>query len=1507
MQCPAQINHDASTKEHNALAPYIVGVGASAGGLEAISQLISGLTADCPCALIILQHMSQTHRSMLVEILARATSLQVVEAQHGITPKAGHVYVVPASHHAELKDGAISLLPAQPEVSPKPCINQFFISLAAEKGESAVGILLSGTGSDGVTGLRAIQAAGGFTITQQPESAKYDGMPRNAIEAGVADHILSPAEIAQTLPRLLTSPAQSYAENFSADLLSQLLDKVRQQLQYDFSGYKAGTLLRRIRRREVATGCTDLAAYTKWVDLHPQELELLVRDILISVTAFFRDKDAFTALRRAIADLCNRKPAGSEIRVWTAGCASGEEAYSIAMLFAEALGDRLSQYKLQIFATDIDDEALNFARRGIYPASAMTEVPDELLNRYFQPMHRAYEVGKLLRDLIVFARHNLVSAPPFLRLDLITCRNVLIYFDPGLQSKVLQTFHFGLVQEGLLFLGHSESVAHAEQMFIPLNRRERLFRRTGAATPLSNVAFIPNKTITYRSEQKLAYMLDGLVNHFAATIVLCDKLGNILHTAGKVEEYLQFPVGTTRLQIGQTVLTELKGELLSLTHKFSQSEKSQRGRLRKHGNAHLRLYIEPVGDLQHTMMLVIFAPEKQVTSEAKQSPTEPHRELEDELVATRENLQTFIEEMATANEEMQTLNEEAQAQNEELQATNEEMEAANEELQATNEELVSLNEEMNVKTVELSRLSEEYAHLYDSLQFPIMVFDRALQLTRFNAPAARRFDLRPTALRQHLSGLRLPEMFSILVTTLTSILASGERQEKIVHQDGRTLNIAVNPGTDKTGDVSHLVVTVMDVTDIALAQAELEQSQAHLNALMEHTSILFALKDLRGEYIYANRRFIEFFQLAATTYIGRTDFDLLDRELASGIWASDLKALREGVPVQQESVANINGNTCYLRTNHQALQDPRGNPTVFIIEAEDITQLRLADEQLRITAQVFEHAGEAIVVTDHQAIIQSANYAFTGITGYTREEAVGRQIWELVQSDQHCKNAAAPINQILNDSGFWQGEVKNKRKNGEFYQQWLTINRVNDKNGHIEHLVAVFSDISSIRDNERKAEFLATHDTLTKLPNRSLFQDRLRQALLTARRNKEQVALLFIDLDNFKGINDTLGHDFGDELLKEAAIRIRDVLRSHDTVARMGGDEFTAILTNCDEKVATQIATRIIDDLSMSYNVMRHQLFVSASIGIAFYPQDSNNSTDLIKAADSAMYRAKESGRNRFEFFRQEMHTKLMQQTAIEGGIRNALNRQLFELFYQPKFDLDNTTLVIGAEALLRWKDPELGIVSPQDFIAIAERSGLISAVTEFVIDSVCKQIAQWKMAGIKVPTIALNVSARDLLAAGFSNKLIGVLDRYQLEYCAIQLEITEGSLLDNNQVVFDNLTVASAHGIKIAIDDFGTGYSSLSYLKRLPLSELKIDKSFVDGLGYEKEDEAITLAIISLAKALELQTVAEGVETKQQLAWLDQHGCNMAQGFALAKPMPLHEFEDMLARVVPAGLRLSS
>ncbi|HMU64245.1 MAG TPA: EAL domain-containing protein [Nitrosomonas sp.] len=1478
---------------------YIVGIGASAGGLEAISLLVSNLRVDLPCAYVVLQHISPDYKSMMAEILSRETQLKVKELKDGDIPEPGSIFVVPAKSNALIQEGKFHLVDTSPKIVPKPSINQFLISLAAEEGEAAIGIILSGTGSDGVAGLRAIQAAGGFTLVQSPHTAKYDGMPRSAIEANVADHILPPVEIANFLPKLLDIPnLEDHAQHY-IDPLKRLLSYLKEQLKIDFTGYKLSTLTRRIHRRQHVTGCLDLSDYLEWIEEHPEELKNLARDMLISVTAFFRDQHVFTVLQQTLQEIIKQKDPGSEIRIWVAGCASGEEAYSIAILFADILGDRLSQYRIQIFATDIDNDAMNIARRGIYPAASMSEIPTDRLDNYFRKIGQTYEVEKILRDMIVFARHNLVSDPPFLRLDLVTCRNVLIYFDATLQKKVLQAFHFGLLPNGYLFLGKSESVTHGDSLFSQINRRERVFQKKGESTSLSTNSLSTNVTSSpvQRKHRRLELLLSALVQHFHLVVALCDRNGDVLHSAGEVNRYLHFPPGTAGSGLAEVVIPELRGEVLTLFRRCQQKHLLQRGRRRRIGKQFLRILINSILDnFGNEFFIFLLTPEIDQSQNEDETPLlEPNLQLESELAITREHLQALIEELATANEEMQALNEEAQASNEELQATNEELEAANEELQASNEELVSLNEELSIRSNELLSISEEYAHLYDSLEFPVLVFDRSFILTRFNTAAERRFNLHLTALQKPFARLELPKGLSNLAHNLGEALDHRTRAHFLTELDNRHFHISVTPGLGKENQVVSLIVSFIDVHDIVSTQLALQESEQRLTALMKNTTIIFAMKDMSGSYTYANRRFIEFFGLQDTEVIGKTDFMLFEHTLASLIWNAGIESVRTKRIITNEYQINREDTHYYLLANHQALFDTSDTPVALIIEAEDISTRKHAEEQLRITARVFDQTAVAIIVTDSKGNIMTVNSTFSQITGFDLNEIINTPIESLVKSGQKRKNFYISISRSLKEKGFWQGELWIKHKHSQESLEWITINRVAGDNPNIDYHVAVISDVSTIRSSQRKAEYLAAHDILTGLPNRILFQDRLTHAIAQARRKRERIALMFIDLDNFKNINDTLGHDVGDTLLKQVAVRLKQITRDVDTVARLGGDEFTAILTDCHSQSAAYVGQRIADELATVFIIQERQLYVSASIGIAFYPEDGDDNSTLIKAADTAMYRAKELGRNRVEFFVPDLHMQLLKRTTLENALRAALSTHSLFLVYQPKFSICAGQKIIGAEALLRWSDSKLGNIPPAEFIPISETSGLILDITKEVPRMLLVQIKKWMELRLNFPPIVFNCSARAMREKDMGEFIIHSLQHAAVPPTLIQVEITECTLLESSPIVISNLSLLHQNGVDISIDDFGTGYSSLAYLKRLPLSELKIDKSFIDGLGNDRDDEAISLAILSLAHALELRTVAEGVETEKQYAWLSKNGCDAVQGYYFSKPLEVNRFENLL------------
>ncbi|WP_164847008.1 EAL domain-containing protein [Neptunomonas marina] len=1471
----------------------VIAIGASAGGLEAVSELLSYIAPDISYAIVVLQHLSPDHRSMMPELLDRATDLDVVPLKSQTRPEAGCVYVVPAGKNAYVEDDYMMLSDAPPEIAPKPSINAFFSSLARFYSQDAIGVILSGTGTDGTEGLQAIQARGGITITQTLESAKYDGMPKSALDAGVSDYSLSPKEIANKLTAL--SSEQDQDPEIPTSILEEIVALLQRQGQVDFSGYKLGTLSRRICRRMASTDCEQMDRYLALLKSSSEEVDLLAKDILISVTAFFRDQDAFSSLRKLIIEQSKVLGNDDEYRVWVAGCATGEEAYSVAILILEALRDADKRCQVQVFATDIDEQALLVARQGMYSEASLKTVSQELIDRYF--IYRGdgkYEAGKTLRDIIIFARHNLISDPPFLRLNLVTCRNVLIYLDNKTQSRVLQRFNFALNDDGGLFLGRSESIAQAESLFNYVDRRERIFQKTGGGRPGFNKSLkarLGEVSVQRRESPQL--LVNAVTDALTATAALCTVDGKVLQTSGKVELFFQFPVGSSDTVLIDVITPVFKSDVMSMLHLLKKSGEPQKSRPMLFADKTWQVLLSYTKVSGENRVLLLIMPHEQVTVAKPDAHVSQY--YTDELQVTQEQLQSLIEELATANEEMQSLNEEAQASNEELQATNEELEAANEELQSTNEELVSVNDELSTKTQQLSTLNAEYIHLYDSLDFPVLVFDESLHLVRFNSAATFAFNLRPNALNTSLERIHFPTYLSDVAGLLALALNQCEKQEQLVENNERFYQIVVNPGLDDQGSTKFVVLNLIDVTDIHTTRHELDETETRLQTVMDNTTVLIAMKDLRGRYIYVNEAFMTGYGLTDSDYHMKSDFDLFPDEFAAQLWASDLRAIRTLGRVESELSLLVGEEMRHYSTRHIMLRDHAGQPSILIVESEDVTARKKAEEKLKIAAKVYQQAGEAIVVTDKNAHILSVNEAFTDITGYNEEEALGKRIGSLLNSGRHSKDFFLTLWQAINEKGHWQGEIWNKRKNGDIYPEWLTINRILNEVDDTDYFIAVFSDISNLKDSQRKVEFLATHDALTGLPNRNLFSDRLENAIARSKRSGSILAVLYLDLDNFKSINDTLGHDTGDELLVEVSQLLLSTVRDVDTVSRLGGDEFTVILGECEPADARDVAERIITALDNPIQLGNRRVFTSTSIGISLFPSDATDANGLLKSADTAMYKAKETGRNRYCFFHSEMRDVLLRQSTLESSLKEAIRHRQFRLVYQPKFSALDEGKIVGAEALLRWHDPSVGDISPAEFVPIAERGSAIIELSNVALEMLAEQIARWLNTGVHVPKISFNVSAQCLKMEGYANELTSMIDQYMVPYELFKLELTESSLMDSSSITFDNLNRLTESGFEISIDDFGTGYSSLSYLKQLPLSEIKIDKSFVDGLGSDEDDEAICQAILSIAQALGLSVVAEGVENAVQQAWLKEKGCDYLQGYLLAKPLENHDFEKLL------------
>jgi len=608
-------------------------------------------------------------------------------------------------------------------------------------------------------------------------------------------------------------------------------------------------------------------------------------------------------------------------------------------------------------------------------------------------------------------------------------------------------------------------------------------------------------------------------------------------------------------------------------------------------------------------------------------------------------------------------------------------------------------------------------------------------------------------------------------------------------------------------------------------------------------------------------------------------------------------AVHEGQPYEiDHRIVQPDGTTRIVHEQGEVQYDDQGLAVRMIGTVQDVTATRQVEEALRIYATIFENASEGMVVTDANNKIIMVNNAYCSLTGYDRDELIGRNP-SVAQSGHHEQTFYQTMWDSLEKSGSWQGEIWDKRKNGEVYPKWLGITVLKDGQGNPRHHVAIFTDISELKQKEQHLHQLAYYDSLTGLANRSQFNQRLKQEFALTLRNQQQFAVLYIDLDRFKQVNDYYGHAIGDELLRQAATRMQQHLRESDILARMGGDEFTAILpTIGPPDNAAHVARKIIEALSRSFQIEDHEIEIGASIGISLYPRDGDSPDNVVLNADRAMYLSKESGGGQFNFSNEELTSEVDRRLFLDKSLRHALDREQFTLYYQPQFDIA-TNQLIGMEALIRWSHPQAGVISPVEFIPRAEATQLIIPIGNWVLQSACRQNRQWQEAGLPAVPVAVNFSAAQCNQSGVIDTIKQTLVATGLAPEYLDVEITESMSMKSPETTIKTLEQLTSLGIRSSIDDFGTGYSSLAYLKRFPVDKLKIDRSFVLDITTDPNDLSIATAIIGLAKSMDIKVVAEGVETVEQLEILKQLGCDYVQGYYTGRPLPAAEIQVLLER----------
>ncbi|HEX5050237.1 MAG TPA: chemotaxis protein CheB [Planctomycetota bacterium] len=1015
----------------------IVGVGASAGGLEAFTQLLTALPPDAGMAFVLVQHLAPSHPSALAEILSRATKMPVTEVLGESTVEVDHVYVIPPDRSMVIARGRLQLLQREGRGIHRP-IDQFFRALAADRRHRAIGVVLSGTASDGTLGLEAIKAEGGITLAQDA-TAQHEGMPRSAVASGCVDFVLSPDAIAREIVRIGQHPygvPEAVASGTHDEPnLAQILQVVHGATGVDFTHYKFNTLYRRITRRMIFCKVQGLDEYVALLRRTPEEVEALYQDILISVTSFFRDPGAFESLKRTVFPRLLQARA-DPVRLWTLGCSTGQEAYSLAIAFAEVAAAADSTAALQLFATDINAAAIEKARAGVYPKDIAEDVSPERLRRFFVEVDGSYRISKAIRDACVFSRHNVLADPPFSRMDLISCRNLLIYMEPVLQQRIMPVLHYALKPAGCLWLGSSETIGAYRDLFETEDQKHKIFAKKAGSDagpgqfPVQHggearSAFVPIAARP-RDAADLPREADRLLLHrFAPPGVVVSPALDILQYRGDTGPYLAPAPGKASLNLlkmlREGLLVAVRAAVLRAGE--SGAPVRQEGIRVKSTDGNRAVAIEVIPLEVHDRakdkgFLVLFDEAGAANAQARSlrepaaaidADTDSSR-LEQELAATRAYLQSVIEQQEIANEELQSANEEVQSANEELQSTNEELETSKEEIQSSNEELATVNDELNNRNADLHRINDDLVNLMGSGQMAVVMLGSDLRVRRFTPLAEKLFNLIPADVGRRLVDIKLnfvdlPDVEALLHEVLHTV---APQEHDVRDKRGRWYSLRVRPYRTSDERIDGLVMVLVDVDLAKRAHAFTESIVATVRE-----PLLVLDKDLRVQL--ASRAFYEAFTATPSDTVGRT---LL--ELGGGRWnAPDLLRRLQDVLTLDSELSDFEvehdlhpvGKRTMVLNARRLLQGEESTASI-LLAIEDVTERRRAERALQASEvrfrRLFEAAKDGILMLDAASHkITHVNPFLTDLLDYPAEHFLGKELWEIgVLGDQRASTAA---------------------------------------------------------------------------------------------------------------------------------------------------------------------------------------------------------------------------------------------------------------------------------------------------------------------------------------------------------------------------------------------------------------------------------------------------------------------------------------------------------------------
>jgi len=1779
---------------------FIVGIGASAGGLQPLEVFFGSLPANTVAAFIVVQHLSPEVPSLMPELLQQHTELPVWAIEEGMLLEPGQVFVLPAGFRVALEGRMLRLEMRPSEGVPFP-IDHLFLSLAHSGRDRLIGILLSGTGSDGTQGLRAISQAGGLALVQAPETAQFSTMIENAIASGVVDQVLPPDELAQTLHAIVNYSAPLTPTSDSPDdaipplLLNRILSILQDQERLDFSQYKPGTLNRRILHRLILSKANSLEDYIQQLRRSPDEVKRLGQDLLIGSTRFFRDPNLWEFLEteglpKIIASLQPEQP----LRMWVAACATGEEAYTLAIVANEVMAALYQPRPIKIFATDIDVEALAIASRGIYSETIAHHVPDRLLERYFSYEGGTFVVKAFLRNQIVFAPHDLIRNAGFSQMRLICCRNVLIYMQPSLQQQVLRLLHFSLLPQGLLVLGASEGVGTLDMAYSEVNARLKVFQKSADVAlglssfprqpPLTLLAPAPrSRPATSQYDRFWGAVLRLGFGDRPITCVLLNGRNQLAHVFLNTAQLLTFPSDEANLTLTDMVPLPLKLPLSNALLRIrrdrqpiSYTQISLPDYQPRGTTINLNIIQADPRNASSDVLIAflerippVLLPDPALPTSPLSTPFEAEMEavqhiadLEAELQQTRDQLQSTVEELETTNEEYQATNEELLASNEELQSTNEE-------LQSLNEELYTLNAENQARISQLTELNADISNLLSSTAIGVVFLDHTLNIRRFTPTAAQFFSLRPADVGRPLAELThfldVPDLMEQLQAVATTHLPIEQEVSQSLSQTVYLMRLLPYRRDDGTPD--GVVLTLVDISDIKRVQQELQQANGLLERIYAASPVGLCLLDANQRYLLVNETLANMNGVSVADHLGRTPvevlphlFDmfqapmqqvlktgeavynfeiagntpaaetetrtwlasyypvpLLNGEMGVGITVSDiteLKKIQADLADQRafaqaitESTPDIvtlfdipSGRISYVnhaverllgftpehfyrlgeqalgrlvhpddlpvvQTHYEAMQnaadgevrryelrilhrdctwhwfeqrdtvfrrDAQGVPAQLLGISTDISDRLRTQQALERSETLFRKTLENSRVT---VFTQDLDLRYTWIYNpagtFTSEQIIGRTDDDLFASElqanelislkrqvlttqetlrqeltteladgsgiQHFDCTFSPLyeangmlvglmavvvditerkqaelelertRQQLEEAqrvariGSWQQDVSTQvmQWSPETFRilgvdpatthpsltSWLAMmtesdrtrfleiyevartagtpfnvdvqicqadteyschinvigNAEQDTNGTITRLFGTVLDVSDRKRTESALHQQAFYDQLTQLPNRALFLEQLKQSIRKIRRpGEDEFAVLYLDIDAFKEVNDTLGHLAGDTLLVEVGQRLQSCTRPGDIVARLGGDEFAMLLESADEAAAIAVAQRIQQTVAQPINILGQRLDATVSIGIALHSPNPEGQSDttLLENADIAMYRAKSRGSGQTEIFVPMMRSQDTARIELKTALKQALEQQEFVLYYQPIVNL-RTLRLSGFEVLLRWQPTANQLLTPAHFMDVLRNSHFMYEVETWVLRQACYQLRHW-MEHCANPNpslqVSVNLSPNALEKPNLVYAVEDIFHETQIQPNQLVLEITEHSFINTSGLILQTLNQLQSMGLHFALDDFGTGYASLSCLHQLPITTLKIDRTFVQAVGTDASLQQITSGISALSQALNLKLVAEGIETSQQLAFLRDNNCEYGQGYLFSHPLSAKDATELLS-----------